>query len=96
MNAKANDDLRKQIPFISLPNLLVITRGIAGMGELALAEILQKVKDFNNFNYDNDPWHHHDFGSFLHDGEKVYWKIDNYNGQDGYNLVLTILLAQEY
>jgi len=59
-------------------------------------DILQKVREFSTFTPDNDPWGEHDFGSFEHDGQKVFWKIDDYNGQDGYRLVLTVMLADEY
>jgi hypothetical protein len=59
-----------------------------------------KVKEFSEFNEDNDPWGEHDFGSFFYESqelrEKIFWKIDDYNGQEGYNLVLTVMLAEEY
>ena len=100
MDKETNDALRQSIPNIAPPNLLVITRGIADLGSKAVAEILVKVKEFNDFNEDNDPWGEHDFGSFLYQseetGKKIFWKIDDYAGQEGYNLVLTILLAEEY
>lgn len=96
MNAETNDRLRKKIPIILPPDLLVITSGIAVLGGDTVAEILQKVKDFDEFNKDNDPWGEHDFGLFSHNDKKIYWKIDDYAGQDGYNLVLTVLLAEEY
>jgi len=99
MDKETNDALRKSIPNIAPPNLLVITRGIAGLGAEAVAEILLKVKEFSDFNEDNDPWHEHDFGSFLHQseepGKKIFWKIDDYAGQEGYNLVLTVMFAEE-
>ena len=96
MNAQTNDQLRQRIPCIQLPDLLVITSGIASLGEGSVAKILEKVRNFNEFNENNDPWKEHDFGIITHRGETIYWKIDNYAGQDGYNLVLTILLAEEY
>jgi hypothetical protein len=96
MEAKTNDQLRKRIPLIEPPDLLVITSGVASLGEGSVARILQKVRNFNNFNKDNDPYKEHDFGLFTHRGETIYWKIDDYAGQDGYNLVLTVLLAEEY
>ena len=93
--AARNDALRSRIPSISPPDLLVITRGINALGDEVL-DILQKVREFSTFTPDNDPWGEHDFGSFEHDGQKVFWKIDDYNGQDGYRLVLTVMLADEY
>lgn len=96
MDAKTNDALRRQIPFVAKPNLLVMTRGIAALEPDEVAEIMSKVKHFDDFNEDNDPWHKHDFGSFQHKRKKIFWKIDDYNGQEGYNLVLTVMLAEEY
>jgi hypothetical protein len=54
------------------------------------------VKEFNTFTEGNDPWHEHDFGSFDYKGEKIFWKIDDYEGNEGYELVMTIMLAEEY
>ena len=48
------------------------------------------------FTEDNDPWHEHDFGAFEYKGEKMFWKIDDYHGNEGYDLVLTVMLASEY
>lgn len=91
-----NDLLRQSIPYVSKPNMLVLTRGIVSMGLLDVDEILKMVRDFDNFNSGNDPYKEHDFGHFEYKGKKIYWKIDNYQGQDGYELVLTVMLAEEY
>lgn len=100
VHKETNDALRASIPDVLPPNLLVITRGIAVLGPEVVSEILQEVKEFNSFNEDNDPWNEHDFGSFFYKamdpGKKIFWKIDDYNGQEGYNLVLTVMLASEY
>ena len=100
MDKETNDALRTSIPNVSLPNLLVITRGIAALGPRAVVEILQQVKEFSDFNEDNDPWQEHDFGSFFYESDeprkKIFWKIDDYAGQEGYNLVLTVMFAEEY
>jgi hypothetical protein len=56
---------------------------------------------------DNDPFEEHDFGSFEHDGERIFWKIDYYDrsltkGSGAPSdpaqtrRVLTIMLASEY
>ncbi len=100
MDKETNDALRQRIPSVAPPNLLVITRGIAALGAEAVIEILRQVKEFNDFSEDNDPWEEHDFGSFSYQseesGKKIFWKIDDYAGQEGYNLVLTVMLAEEY
>ncbi len=100
MDKETNDALRQSLPNLAPPNLLLITRGIATLGSEAVREILQEVKEFNDFSEDNDPWGEHDFGSFCYQseepGKKIFWKIDDYAGQEGYNLVLTVMLAEEY
>ena len=95
--SEKNDLLRAKIPLIEKPDVLVLTRGIyEKFNDKEVADILQKVKSFSDFNEDNDPWKEHDFGSFDFNGEKIFWKIDNYNGQENLNLVLTIMLAEDY
>ena len=72
---------------------------------LKIQEIINRTKEFNNFNEDNDPYGEHNFGSFEIDNEKFFWKIDYYDenlkyGKDPYTdkvyRVLTIRLASEY
>ncbi|MFH1367955.1 MAG: DUF3768 domain-containing protein [Elusimicrobiota bacterium] len=92
-----NDLLRSKIPCVSKPDALVVTSGIYdGFSDKEVAEIMQKVKDFNEFNEGNDPWKEHDFGSFVFKERKIFWKIDDLNGEEGYGLVLTIMLAEQY
>lgn len=94
--AKRNDKLRANIPYITPPNKLLLTRGVADLPEAEVKKILDKVKHFDNFTKDNDPYGEHDFGAFTHNGEKFFWKIDDYNGHNGYELVLTVMYAHEY
>lgn len=94
--AKRNDLLRKSILRVSPPNLVVLTRGVATLGEAEISQVLKKVRDFDEFTEKNDPWGEHDFGASEHNGRKFFWKIDDYGGQEGYDLVLTIMLAEEY
>ena len=96
MDSKTNDALRESIPYVSRPNLLLITSGVDALGLEAITEIFQKVRDFNSFNEDNDPYAEHDFGAFDYKSKKIFWKIDDFRGTEGYDLVLTILLADEY
>jgi uncharacterized protein DUF3768 len=90
------DRLRAQIPAILPPNRLLITRGVSQLGDEAVGVILAKVKNFHAFTTDNDPWEEHDFGNFEHEGRKLFWKIDDHAGRDGNQLVLTIMLSEEY
>ena len=94
--AQRYDRLRTSIPFVRSPDTLVVTGGLAAAFPDDLPSILAKVKEFNEFTEDNDPWHEHDFGAFEHKGEKIFWKIDDYNGNEGYDLVVTVMLASDY
>jgi len=68
MTAEQNDQLRRSIPAISSPNLLLMTSGVAGLPPDDVAQILARVRDFSEFNEDNDPWKEHDFGSIKLNG----------------------------
>lgn len=95
--AALNDALRAALPFHKAGDKFVMTQGIAGLGEEAQFEAMTAVKSFDTFTEDNDPHGEHDFGSFtLSTGDKCFWKIDDYQGQEGINRLLTILLADEY
>jgi len=65
------------------------------------------VKEFSDFTDDNDPWGEHDFGSFEHDGQKFFFKLDYYDNNLEFGSedpsdpvqttrVLTVMLAEEY
>jgi hypothetical protein len=69
--------------------------------------IFSKIRNFEKFTPDNDPYKEHDFGSVEHEGLKIFWKIDYYapdmmhgseNPADPKQTirVLTIMLASEY
>lgn len=69
--------------------------------------LISKVRLFDTFTEDNDPYGEHDFGSIVIDHETFYWKIDYYDRNYQYGSenpsdpaqtarVLTIMLAQEY
>ena len=81
-----------------------VTRGVAALAPF-MNEIFVKVRDFDKFSEDNDPYGEHDFGSFEAYGKKLFWKIDYYDESLGYwcdplnpdcQRVLTIMLAEEY
>ncbi|MBD5398032.1 DUF3768 domain-containing protein [bacterium] len=98
-----NDDFRKSL----LGGKVMLTRGISSKGQKAINEILYRVKTFDNFTTDNDPYNEHDYGSFLYDGQKIMWKIDYYDkdlryfSEDPEDVsktirVMTIMLVEEY
>lgn len=71
--AKLNDAARTS--FIGCR--VVITKGIAAMGDLD--GLYAKVRGFDAFNTRNDPYGEHDFGSFEHEGQTVFWKFDYFD-----------------
>jgi Protein of unknown function (DUF3768) len=114
--AELNDRFRKSTlsldpVAISLGKKLM-TRGIQALGLIATVEIAERVAAFDSFTQDNDPHREHDFGSFDHEGNRIFWKIDYYDRASfgtGHDIgsedpsdpaqtlrVLTIMLASEY
>lgn len=84
------------------------TPGVMGLGGGFLMRAVAVVVAFDAFTPDNDPYGEHDFGSFMLDGYKLFWKIDCYDRNDMTmgspdpadptvtRRVLTIMLASEY
>lgn len=84
-----------------------VTRGISALPQDAQTAIAERVRSFEEFDEESDPWGEHDFGSFEYSGQTIFWKVDCYDTKlewgspDPANLavtsrVLTILLAEEY
>ena len=101
--AELNDGFRTT----GLGGRILVTRGIADLAQDVQAAIVQKVREFDSFTEDNEPYGEHDFGSFEHDGMKMFWKIDYYDAALEYGSeapsdpeqtkrVLTIMLAGDY
>ena len=85
----------------------LITRGVQALGEVAVADIMEKVRTFDKFTEDNDPYHEHDFGKIVHHETTIFWKIDYYDMSLEFGSpnpadltvterVLTVMLADEY
>jgi hypothetical protein len=99
------NDLARSAPGVFC--VLLQTEGISALTPEQQSAIREKVETFTAFDEDNDPWGEHDFGSFDHDGLKVYFKFDYYDRSREFASpdpsdpavtvrVLTILLASEY
>ena len=58
---------------------VILTSGIRAKTQDEIAEILEKVRSFDNFTTANDPYGEHDFGSFDYKGQKIFFKIDYYD-----------------
>lgn len=95
--AVRNDEIRARLPFAVMTDRVVITRGIQALGRDVVFEAIAAVKNFDTFTPDNDPHLEHDFGAFtLSTWDKCFWKIDDYQGQEGIRCLLTVLSAEEY
>lgn len=94
--AERNDAIRHALPRRNPADRILLTQGVQALGPVGVIEAIKKVAGFDEFTEDNDPWGDHDFGAFEVNGEKCFWKIDDYQGHDGIRCVLTILLADEY
>ena len=86
---------------------VLITRGIAELGETAVHQILAQVRTYDQFTPDNDPYQEHDFGSIHWGDVQVFWKWDYYDLEYSMHSpdpadetvtarVLTIMSAEEY
>lgn len=101
--AARNDAFRKNLS----QGTLVLTQGIRSNTSDDIKEIITKVRNFDTFDENNDPYNEHDFGAFDYKGQKVFWKIDYYDRKFLYlspdvsnprvtNKVMTIMYAEEY
>lgn len=86
---------------------VVMTAGVRELPDCLKANALMEVAKFNCFTEANDPYHEHDFGSFVLLGRRFYWKIDYYDDALEFGSddpadpqktvrVLTLMLAQDY
>ena len=84
---------------------VVITQGVQALGNVDA--VLRKVRLFDAFTPDNDPYGEHDFGAIRYQGTTCFWKIDCYDldlhmhspdpsDETVTARVLTIMLAEEY
>ena len=101
--ALQNDNFRKHLS----QGTLVLTQGIRSNTKEDLEAIITKVRTFDTFDENNDPYGERDFGAFDYQGKKIFWKIDYYDQEFLYlspdvsnprvtNRVLTIMYAEEY
>jgi Protein of unknown function (DUF3768) len=86
---------------------VVMTDGVAALPEGKLAQVLERVRRFDEFSEDNDPYGEHDFGIIELAGQRYFFKVDYYapdmegGSEDPADptkttRVLTIMRADEY
>jgi hypothetical protein len=59
----------------------MMTAGVAALENPVRNAVVEKIKAFDAFDDDNDPWGEHDFVSVEHDGQTFFAKIDLYESQ---------------
>ncbi len=88
-------------------DLFMITCGIKALPEADQAAILNRVFAFEDFTPENDRNGEHDFGSFEHNGARIFWKVECYDRDmcggaedpsdpEATRRVVTVMLAEEY
>lgn len=82
---------------------MVLTQGVRELKDLG--KLLEAVRGFTAFTWENDPHGERDFGTIQWGSEKVFWKIDYYDQNLEYwedptsnkcRRVITVMLANEY
>lgn len=114
--AELNDRLRARVGIPVFQGLeaaqlgtVVMTQGVMALEPEQMIEVWAKVRGFDAFTGDNDPYGERDFGSIDIAGvQRIFWKIDYYadanmnaGSEDPADpaksfRVLTIMLAEEY
>lgn len=72
--AELNDQFRRS----GRGGRIFLTRGIMSLPSYQMLQVIDAVRSFEAFTPDNDPHGEHDFGSFVQDSQKIFWKIDYY------------------
>lgn len=100
---RLNDNFRKTFT----GGRILVTAGINAMSQDDVAQILSRVRNFNDFTTANDPYGEHDMACFDYKGQRIFWKIDYYDrnlqylSEDPADVsktirVMTIMKASEY
>jgi hypothetical protein len=98
-----NDQFRQTL----IGGRVVMTAGVAAMADNDRRTLLNRVRHFDEFTSENDPYGEHDFGSIDLRGCRYFWKIDYYDpaltcgSSDASDTaaterVLTLMRADEY
>lgn len=102
--AQMNDLLRTSF----MTGRVFITQGIQMLPDDVRADVLERVRTFNEFSPDNDPCGEHDFGALkIDEVGTVFFKIDYYDHTLTYGSddpldptkttrVLTVMLSEEW
>ena len=86
---------------------LMLTAGVNAKGQDFVARALRCIAGYENFPHGDDPYGEHDFGAFVLDRERIFFKIDYYDPTMEFGSedpsdstktvrVMTVMLADEY
>ena len=86
---------------------VMLTAGVAALAGAVQNAAFAKIKAFDAFDEEHDPWGEHDFVSVEHEGQTFFAKIDyfdlnlQWHSEDAADAsktcrVMTIMLADEY
>ena len=86
---------------------VLTTQGVLKLDQASYVTLLDRVRRYDDFDADSDPYGEHDFGVIDHEGRRIFWKIDYYDptyrqgSKDPADTaatgrVLTIMLAEEW
>jgi hypothetical protein len=73
--AALNDSLRRTF----MGGKVMLTAGVAALDDELKAKVLTAVREFTNFNSDNDPYGEHDCATFEVEGGTFMFKVDYYD-----------------
>ncbi len=73
--AQLNNKYRALFP----NNLNILTAMIMVLSNDDRLALFEKVRSFNDFTQENDPFAEHDFGRFIYKEERYFWTIDYYD-----------------
>lgn len=101
--ARLNDRLRSE----GWGGSIFMSAGIAALPVAMRDAIIRAVRQFSDFDADNDPHGEHDCAVVAVSGHRIIWKIDYYSSDHGgadpdptdpatTKRVMTIMLAEEY
>ena len=76
---KLNDALRRT----GRGGRIVMTAGVASLGDQLIGQVLLAVAAFDAFDTDNDPYGEHDFGAVQVQGHTVFFKISGIGPSSG-------------
>ena len=107
MSAEKTRELNDRLRIHGHGGKVIMTATVQALGAEFVMAALQKMREFDTFTDENDPYQEHDFGSLEVLGEKLLWKIDYYDPTLEYGSedpadpakttrVLTLMLASEY